>query len=129
MKWVDLVEFDAAARKGKVLVRATLEGGTVRLEGDPDLVARLEKGVNSWSEKKRMKPEDGEGFLKALGEEYRNPYLFATDVQEGDKPEPYEAPPMQKTAAGQDAEKPVSSAEKPMPPKPKGPPPIPEDAR
>ncbi len=126
MKWVDLVEFDAAARKGKVLVRATLEGGTVRLEGDPDLVARLEKGVNSWSEKKRMKPEDGEGFLKALGEEYRNAYLFATDVQEGEKPEPYETPAAKPVPP---AEKPVPTAEKPTPPKPKGPPPIPDDAR
>ncbi len=97
MKWVDLVEFDAIARKGKVLVRVMLEGGRARFEGDARLVGQLEKnGVFSSSAKKNVMADEGELFLKALGEKYRNAYLFATDVKEGEKPEPYEPPPVTK---------------------------------
>ncbi len=95
MKWVDLVQFDAATESGKALVRATFDGTAVRLEGDAAMTARLEKdGVFSVAEQRTVRPADGEVFLTALGEEYRNAYLFATDVREGDTPVPYEAPGM-----------------------------------
>lgn len=100
MKWVDLVEFDAAARKGEVLVRVLLEGGHVRFEGNADLVGELEKnGVFSTSAMKMVMPNDGEDFLRALGEQYNNAYLFATGVKEGEKPTPYEPPPVTKLPA------------------------------
>jgi hypothetical protein len=104
MKWVDIVEFDAVSKKGNALVRATLEGGQVRLEGDDKLTSRLENGVFSPELGKMVKPADGEPFLKALGTEFRSAYLFATDVKEGDSPEPYEAPSMRPV----DNEKPPS---------------------
>ncbi len=113
VKWVDLVEFDGAKGRGKVLVRAILDGGRVRFEGDAKLAAQLEKGVSSYTEQKRFMPEDGEQFLKAMGEEYRNGYLYATGVKSGDKAEPFEQPEEHQVQA----------------PARKGPPPIPEDAK
>jgi hypothetical protein len=95
MKWVDLVSMDVATQNSETVARVILDGGVVRIEGDPIMKARLEKdGVFFAAEKRTVTPADGEAFLTALGQEYKNLHLFATDVQEGDEPVPYEAPEM-----------------------------------
>ena len=110
MKWVDLISFDAAARKGSMVVRAILENGIVHLEGNAAMTETLRKdGVFSSSARRTVTPEDGEAFLKALGEEYRNAHFFATDVREGEKPVAYEAPPM-KDVPRQEKDKPTSAS-------------------
>lgn len=114
MKWVDLVEFDAIAKKAEVAIRATLDGGHIRFEGDPQMVKQLEeKGVYSPELRRLVKPADGEAFLAALGYEFRTPYFFATDVQEGDKPEPpgaFKMPPMSEPPAGRPSHPPSKSS-------------------
>lgn len=85
-KWVDIMRVDAAKRESKVVARCILEGGKVRCEGNESFIKNLEnEGVFSLNEKKMVKPADGETFLRALGQEFKSAYLFATDVQEGEE--------------------------------------------
>ncbi len=96
MKWVHLVEFDAKERTGKAVATCILENDQVHCEGNTEIVAQLKDGVFSPFKNKKLTPEDGEAFLKALSVEFRSVYLFATDVQEGVTVLPYKTPPMHK---------------------------------
>ena len=96
MKWVHLVEFDAQNREGKVVATFVLEDGKIRGVGNEALLSNMHRGIFSPFENKRVTGDDGEIFLNALPVEFRNAYLFATDVQEGDKILPYQTPPMHK---------------------------------
>lgn len=98
VRWVDVVEVDAAERKVLRSARCVLEGGVVRCEGDPELVAHLERGISVTPES-ILRPADGKEFLYALPRVFCSAYLFATEVREGDAvrafilPEMREVPP------------------------------------
>lgn len=83
MKWVDLIAFDQQQNKARVCVRCILVNGAVRFDGDAEVVAQLTSGIQTGPEE-RVLPSQGEVFLVALTREYRSPYLFASDLNEGD---------------------------------------------
>ena len=95
-KWVDIVSFDPVKREGKVRLRCILEpDGKLRFEGDETMVRRVEVGVYSTEHKRRMTPDDGEEFMKALPQEFHSAELFASDVKQGEKIEEYVTPPVE----------------------------------
>jgi hypothetical protein len=86
MEWIDIISYDGIKDEAAVAVRVILDQGKVRLEGDGPIIAELEAGiVLSPDGKVRVTPADGEKFLKAVRAQYRGTYLFASEVQKGEK--------------------------------------------
>jgi hypothetical protein len=96
IKWVDIVSFNAEKDAAKVVARCILEAGEIRFEGEDFIIDNIKTGVPSVSDAKLITPQDGEKFLKALSDQYRSAYLFATDVQSGDAVKDFKIPPMKK---------------------------------
>lgn len=80
LKILEIVQVDDASKPPKVLVRCELVDGRVRLDGDGDLLKELGKEEFYW-EGKRVTPDDGENFLRAIKASYHNPYLFAREIK------------------------------------------------
>lgn len=80
-RWVDIVAFNAEKQERNVLARCTLHGDTVHCDGEDAVVERLRQGITQ-PDGKIVGPKDGESFLRALQNEFRSAYLFATEIQE-----------------------------------------------
>lgn len=78
--WVDLVEWDPLSTSGFTVVRAFLENGEVKLDGNKVVIEQLMQGIDD------VLPVNGLLFLKKMTQTFRNPYLLATDVQSGIMP-------------------------------------------
>ena len=64
--------------------RCSLVGTEVVCTGNKDLIGSLAvQGVRT-RDGKTFLPKDGVAFLTALHSVYKSPYLFATEVQEGE---------------------------------------------
>ena len=70
----------------KVIVKCTLNAGSVLCEGDPVFVENLNKtGIRDYSDSsgaKKLFPKDGRKFLENLKYAFKSAYLSATDVEE-----------------------------------------------
>ena len=80
-KFVEIVAFNAVDQTSKVLARAVFEDGAMHFEGEPEVIASLKKGFIG-ADGQLITPEEGVVFLEAIGQEYRSPYLYATEIKE-----------------------------------------------
>lgn len=77
---LEIVQFLDPNEAPKVLARCELVRGTVQIEGDENLMRELREEEFYWDGKK-VTPEDGEKFLRAVKASYHNPYLLARKIK------------------------------------------------
>ncbi len=67
-----------------LIARVRLADGAAVSTGEPEIVAELSAGITDPLSGTSLAPSDGLAFLRALSSVYRTPYLYATDVIEGE---------------------------------------------